>query len=98
MIDVAHGKTMNIEPLSDSKIIDSWQHNASPWTKAVRDGEIASRRLVTDQAIVNAVLACEPDTVIDLGCGEGWLALLLQQHGIDVTAVDVVSALVRAAP
>jgi 2-polyprenyl-3-methyl-5-hydroxy-6-metoxy-1,4-benzoquinol methylase len=88
---------MSIEPMSDSKIIDSWQHNALPWTKAVRDGEIESRRLVTDQAIVNAVLACKPDTVIDLGCGEGWLALLLQQHGIGVKAVDVVPALVSAA-
>jgi 2-polyprenyl-3-methyl-5-hydroxy-6-metoxy-1,4-benzoquinol methylase len=88
---------MTIEPLSDSRIIASWMHNASPWTNAVRDGEIESRRLVTDRAIVDAVRACDPHTVIDLGCGEGWLALMLQQHGIQVTAVDVVPALVSAA-
>jgi 2-polyprenyl-3-methyl-5-hydroxy-6-metoxy-1,4-benzoquinol methylase len=88
---------MNLDPLSDSKIIDSWRHNASPWTQAVRAREIESRRLVTDQAIVDAVLACKPRTVIDLGCGEGWLALALQQRGIGVTAVDVVPELVAAA-
>jgi 2-polyprenyl-3-methyl-5-hydroxy-6-metoxy-1,4-benzoquinol methylase len=90
-------RAMNIEPLSDSKIIESWQRNALPWTKAVRDGEIESRRLVTDQAVLDAVLACNPATVVDLGCGEGWLALALQRHGIGVTAVDVVPALVLAA-
>jgi 2-polyprenyl-3-methyl-5-hydroxy-6-metoxy-1,4-benzoquinol methylase len=46
---------------------------------------------------VDALLACAPKTVIDLGCGEGWLALALQQRGIGVTAVDVVPELVAAA-
>ena len=88
---------MNIEPLSDGKIIDSWKHNALPWMNAVRSGDIESRRLVTDRAVLDAVQACEPATVLDLGCGEGWLALALQHNGIGVTAVDVVPALVLAA-
>ncbi|MFM0040764.1 class I SAM-dependent methyltransferase [Paraburkholderia sediminicola] len=88
---------MNIEPLSDSKIIDSWQRNALPWMNAVRRRGIESRRLVTDRAVLDAVLACEPASVVDLGCGEGWLALALQHNGIGVTAVDVVPALVLAA-
>ncbi len=88
---------MNIEPLSDGKIIDSWRHNALPWMNAVRSGDIDSRRLVTDRAVLDAVLACEPATVLDLGCGEGWLALALQHNGVGVTAVDVVPALVLAA-
>jgi 2-polyprenyl-3-methyl-5-hydroxy-6-metoxy-1,4-benzoquinol methylase len=88
---------MSIEPLSDSKIIESWQHNALPWVNAVRGGEIESRRLVTDRAVLDAVLACSPATVIDLGCGEGWLACALLRNGIEVTAVDAVPALVLAA-
>jgi SAM-dependent methyltransferase len=88
---------MNIDPLSDGKIIEAWKQNASPWTNAVRAREIESRRLVTDRAILDTVLACRPQTVIDLGCGEGWLALALQQSGIDVTAVDAVPALAFAA-
>ncbi|MEA3113389.1 MAG: hypothetical protein QOG58_3188 [Caballeronia sp.] len=88
---------MNIDPLSDGKIIEAWNQNASPWTNAVRAGEIESRRLATNRAILDAVLACRPRSVIDLGCGEGWLALALQQSGIDVTAVDAVPALALAA-
>jgi 2-polyprenyl-3-methyl-5-hydroxy-6-metoxy-1,4-benzoquinol methylase len=88
---------MNIEPLSDGKIIEAWKRNAGPWTNAVRAGEIESRRTVTDRAILDAVLACKPQTVIDLGCGEGWLALAIQQNGIEVTAMDAVPALALAA-
>jgi len=88
---------MNIEPLSDIKIIDSWKRNASPWTGAVRNGEIESRRLVTDRAILDAVLAFQPRSTLDLGCGEGWLAVALQEKGVKVTAVDAVPALVEAA-
>ena len=88
---------MNIEPLSDGKIIEAWKRNAGPWTNAVRAGEIESRRWVTDRAILDAVLACKPQTVIDLGCGEGWLALAIQQNGIEVTAMDAVPALALAA-
>ncbi|WP_254074095.1 hypothetical protein [Burkholderia sp. S171] len=60
---------MSIEPLSDGKIIEAWKRNAAPWTNAVRGGEIESRRLVTDRAILDAVLGCSPERVIDLGCG-----------------------------
>ncbi|HEY1997043.1 class I SAM-dependent methyltransferase [Paraburkholderia sp.] len=88
---------MNIEPLSDDKIIESWQHNAQPWISAVRGGEIESRRLVTDTAVLDAVLACRPATVIDLGCGEGWLALALLARGIEVTGIDAIATLVEAA-
>src|SRR5882757_2125451 len=94
---MADRRAMNIDPLSDGKIIEAWNQNASPWTNAVRAGEIESRRLATNRAILDAVLACRPRSVIDLGCGEGWLALALQQSGIDVTAVDAVPALALAA-
>jgi hypothetical protein len=43
---------MNTDPLSDGKIIEAWKQNASPWTNAVRAGEIESRRSVTDRAIL----------------------------------------------
>jgi 2-polyprenyl-3-methyl-5-hydroxy-6-metoxy-1,4-benzoquinol methylase len=90
-------RTMSIEPLSDRKILDSWKHNALPWTQAVRNHEIESRRLVTDRAVIDAILACKPGNVIDMGCGEGWLALALLQRGVEVTGVDAVPELVDAA-
>jgi len=82
---------------SDAKIVESWQRNAAPWTDAVRERKIESRNLVTDAAIVDAVLSRSPLTALDIGCGEGWLARTLGQHGIRVTGVDVVPALIDAA-
>lgn len=86
-----------MEPLSDARIVDAWQRNAAAWTVAVRDGQIESRRLVTDRAIVDAVLARQPRSVLDLGCGEGWLARALSGHGMTVTGTDVVPRLIEQA-
>lgn len=88
---------MTIDPLSDYKIIDSWHKNARPWTIAVREGHISSRKLVTDRAIVNAVIERYPKNVLDLGCGEGWLARALSVQGIEVLGVDVVPELIEQA-
>lgn len=77
--------------LTDQKIITSWEKNVLPWVKAIRENEIESRRLVTNTAIVKAVTASKPKTVLDVGCGEGWLARSLSASGIDVLGLDVIS-------
>ena len=88
-----------MQPLSDKKIIDSWLRNAEPWTMAVRASHIESRRLLTDAAIIDAVAGGHPRTVIDIGCGEGWLAHRLEQRGMQVLGIDAVPALIaRARP
>ena len=53
--------------------------------------------LVSNQAIINAVLDKQPKTVLDVGCGEGWLARELDKTGVDVLGIDVVPALIEAA-
>jgi SAM-dependent methyltransferase len=75
----------------------SWVANAAAWCDAVRERRIESRRLVTDDAIVQAVLSQRPSTVLDLGCGEGWLARALASHGIAATGVDGSKPLIEAA-
>ncbi|MNQ53832.1 hypothetical protein D3C85_678820 [compost metagenome] len=43
----------------------SWRANALAWTQAVRESRIESRRLATELAIVEAVLARQPVRVLD---------------------------------
>jgi 2-polyprenyl-3-methyl-5-hydroxy-6-metoxy-1,4-benzoquinol methylase len=81
----------------DDAIQRSWIANATAWTAAVRSGAIASRRLATDAAIVEAVLARQPRRVLDVGCGEGWLSRALAGRGVDVTGIDSSAALIDAA-
>jgi 2-polyprenyl-3-methyl-5-hydroxy-6-metoxy-1,4-benzoquinol methylase len=82
---------------SDARIVESWRKNAGPWTEAVRGGQIESRKLVTNQAVVDAILSRAPRSVLDIGCGEGWLARALAEKAIRVTGVDVVPELIERA-
>jgi SAM-dependent methyltransferase len=75
----------------------SWDANARSWTDAVRNESIESRRLVTNAAIIQAVRDCGGLRVLDLGCGEGWLARALAAHGHDVTGIDASAALIEEA-
>jgi 2-polyprenyl-3-methyl-5-hydroxy-6-metoxy-1,4-benzoquinol methylase len=88
---------MSSDPLSDARIVESWQRNASPWTAAVRENRIESRTLATNRAIIDAVLSRSPRTVLDIGCGEGWLVRALVEHGISAIGVDAVPSLVDQA-
>ena len=81
----------------EAEVLQTWHDNASAWTNAVRTDQIASRRLVTNQAIIDAVLKHQPRKVLDLGCGEGWLAGQLAAKGLSVTGVDAIAELTDAA-
>jgi 2-polyprenyl-3-methyl-5-hydroxy-6-metoxy-1,4-benzoquinol methylase len=85
------------EESPDAAILTAWLRNAAPWEAAVRERRIESRRLITDQAIVAAVKDVAPHRVLDLGCGEGWLARALTAEGMAVTGVDAVPGLIDAA-
>jgi 2-polyprenyl-3-methyl-5-hydroxy-6-metoxy-1,4-benzoquinol methylase len=81
----------------EQEIIRSWYSNAAPWSHAIRTASIASRKLVTDQAILDAISSVSPSRVLDLGCGEGWLSLALTGQGMSVTGIDVVPELIAQA-
>jgi 2-polyprenyl-3-methyl-5-hydroxy-6-metoxy-1,4-benzoquinol methylase len=78
----------------ERRLTASWDANADAWTEAVRGRVIESRRVATDQAIVAAVLATHARRVLDVGCGEGWLARGLATHGCEVVGVDGSAALI----
>jgi 2-polyprenyl-3-methyl-5-hydroxy-6-metoxy-1,4-benzoquinol methylase len=87
----------HINPLSDAKIVDSWLSNAAPWIEAIREEQIESRKLVTNQAIIEAIISKIPKNLLDIGCGEGWLARALFKYGIDVLGIDATPALITQA-
>lgn len=88
---------MSAEASIEEKILEAWRENAASWATAVREEQIESRRLVTDRAIVNAILSRAPRSVFDVGCGEGWLARELTARQIDVIGVDAVPELIERA-
>ena len=88
---------MTRDDFSDEKVLEAWNENADPWTQAVREKKIESRNLVTDKAVLETIIALKPQTVLDLGCGEGWLSRELSSRGMSVTGVDAVPELVERA-
>lgn len=81
----------------ETHILESWRANAAPWTTAIREEHIESRRLVTNRAIVDAVTSLSPRTALDVGCGEGWLARDLEGRGVRTIGVDAIPELIDAA-
>ena len=78
-------------------LLASWSANAGAWTDAVRERRIASRREVTDAAIVEAVLRHRPRRVLDVGCGEGWLCRALAGEIETITGIDGSPELIESA-
>ena len=88
---------MTTDSSSEAQIIASWRKNAAPWTNAVRERRIETRKLVTDGAIIDAVMGRSPRSALDVGCGEGWLARALGERGVEVIGVDAVAGLIEDA-
>jgi 2-polyprenyl-3-methyl-5-hydroxy-6-metoxy-1,4-benzoquinol methylase len=84
-------------PATETTLLQSWHHNAQSWIDAVRTGAIESRHQVTDQAILLAILGRQPERVLDLGCGEGWLLRALAARTIEAVGVDGDATLVESA-
>nr|WP_292770565.1 hypothetical protein [Nostoc sp. NOS(2021)] len=71
--------------------------NAKPWTRIVRDKLLESHVLVTDRAIVEAVVQLEPRTFLNIGCGKGWLCRELWCRGFNGWGVDAITNLIESA-
>ena len=82
---------------NEQKIIHSWQANAASWIDIIDSNGSESGRLITNKAIVEAVCKAKPLSVLDMGCGEGWLSKELYNNGIEVTGVDVIPELIEKA-
>jgi 2-polyprenyl-3-methyl-5-hydroxy-6-metoxy-1,4-benzoquinol methylase len=80
-----------------SRLASSWVDNADAWTAAVRTGAIPSRRAGTDAAILQAIARAPMGPLLDVGCGEGWMARAVAAEGRRVVGVDSSPPLIEAA-
>lgn len=77
-------------------IITSWELNAAEWIKTITKQSISSRRF-TNKAILDTISTIEANSVVDIGCGEGWLTEALTNTGKKVIGVDAIDALLEHA-
>lgn len=78
-------------------IPNHWDANASFWIQIIRERRDKYRNELTDPAILTAIGQAEGLTVLDAGCGEGYLSRILARKGATVTGVDASSKLIEAA-
>lgn len=50
--------------LDDTQIIRSWEKKAKTWIEAIQNEEIESRKLVTNQTIIDAIVDYKPATAL----------------------------------
>lgn len=79
-----------------NNITKSWEINALEWARLIEQESIASRKF-TNPAIVKAVKKYKPVNILDLGCGEGWLARALSTDKNKVTGIDATEVLLEIA-
>lgn len=80
------------------RLRSSWDANADLWTNAVRSASIPSRTAGTDQAVIDAVTESKPASLIDIGCGEGWLVRRIQNElGCGAVGIDASPSLIERA-
>jgi 2-polyprenyl-3-methyl-5-hydroxy-6-metoxy-1,4-benzoquinol methylase len=84
-------------PDLEHRLITSWEANAEAWTSAVRESQIASRIAATNNAILSALARFPKGRLLDVGCGEGWLARAATEQGWTVTGIDASASLIQRA-
>jgi 2-polyprenyl-3-methyl-5-hydroxy-6-metoxy-1,4-benzoquinol methylase len=97
----------SLQDQHETDILRSWHINARPWSRAIRLGEVVSRELVTNAAILEAMATVsaalmtayqrasprEALRILDVGCGEGWLTRELAARGMRALGIDAVPEL-----
>ncbi|SDQ60319.1 class I SAM-dependent methyltransferase [Flagellimonas zhangzhouensis] len=81
--------------MSDA-IKSSWNKNAEEWVKIIQNDGIPSRKF-TNPAILEVIKELKGNTIVDIGCGEGWLTRELKKFGWKATGLDATEDLIKEA-
>ena len=74
-----------------------WERNAEFWIRIIRQRLDPFRTELTDAAVLKALAPGRGETVLDAGCGEGYLTRRLAGRGADAVGVDRSAGLIGAA-
>lgn len=86
-----------MKPPTESFVLHSWNQNAHRWNALIEGDMLESRRLVTNQAMMEVLCALPGRHILDVGCGEGWLVRSLYQSGRECRGIDGSAALIQLA-
>jgi len=75
---------------------DFWEQNAAQWDRVIDAGVFKSRK-ITSAAILNEIKRHQFKSLLDIGCGEGWIAGALDLKSVDYLGIDGSNALIEIA-
>jgi ubiquinone/menaquinone biosynthesis C-methylase UbiE len=75
----------------------TYDTNAEFWIEIIRNHRDKYREELTNTAVLNVIGAARGLSVLDAGCGEGYLSRKLAEEGAIVTGIDSSAALIKAA-
>ncbi|GAA6182607.1 class I SAM-dependent methyltransferase [Shimia sp. NS0008-38b] len=76
---------------------DGWDTSAQAWIASMGDSGDFSRTNVLDAPMLARVAKCQPNHVLDLGCGEGRFCRMLAPSVDQVVGIDPTEALIAHA-
>jgi len=75
-----------------------WDENAAFWVQIIRERRDRYRTELTDKAVHEAISSCDGLSVLDAGCGEGYMAREIARRGAkQVVGIDTSRPLIEAA-
>lgn len=82
-----------LEDLTDEKVGKMWSDNAETWSRYCgAEGDMV-RKYISDPVLFSLLGEVRGETVLDAGCGEGYLCRRLADMGATVIGIEMASAL-----
>jgi 2-polyprenyl-3-methyl-5-hydroxy-6-metoxy-1,4-benzoquinol methylase len=75
----------------------SYDDNAGFWVKIIREHRDRYRTTLTNPAVIGSVGPADGLSILDAGCGVGYMSRLLAERGAKVTGIDSSAELIKAA-
>jgi 2-polyprenyl-3-methyl-5-hydroxy-6-metoxy-1,4-benzoquinol methylase len=83
----------------EKQILTAWNSNASPWIRAVEQAGIRAPGNLSSSSVLRVIEDYAPSggSILDAGCGEGWLIREVTRLGYRGTGTDAVPELIEYA-